>query len=158
MPKLLFLSSFSIKHVLVRSRVPLLGRGANASKERQRITSAEASLHLACLELNVVADGGRRNLGGQNSELVNLIIESDLGSPKATQHSSVMRASPIIGLGERMDCGVETSGQGNATIYLVTSNSDTSRDYPSLGGQSFSNLQNPGGNSAWRLGGISPKY
>jgi hypothetical protein len=61
-----------------------------------------------------------------------------------------MRASPIISLGERMDCDVETSGQGNATIYLVTSNSDTSIDYPSLGGQSFSNLQNPRGNSAWR--------
>ena len=32
-------------------------------------------------------------LDDQNSELANLIIESDLGSPKATQHSSVMRAS-----------------------------------------------------------------
>ena len=143
--------------------MPLLGRGANASKERRRITSAEASLHLACLGRGTPERGpekverGRR-WGGQNSELANLIVESDLGSPKATQHSSVMRASPIIGLGERIDCSVKTSGQGNATIYLVTSNSDTSRDYPSLGGQSFSNLQNPRGNSSWRLGGISPKY
>jgi len=87
-------------------------------------------------------------LGGQNSELANLIIESDLGSSKAMQHSSMMRASPIIGLGERIDCGVETSGQGNATIYPVTSSGDII-DYPSLGGQSFSNLQSPRGNSAW---------
>ena len=135
--------------------------GGALPQQRPHFTSlASGGVHLSVVQkkLNVVADGGRRNLGGQNSELANLIIESDLGSPKATQRSSVMRASPIIGLGERMDCGVETSGQGNTTIYLVTSNSDTSIDYPSLGGQSFSNLQNPRGNSAWRLGGISPKY
>lgn len=51
-------------------------------------------------------------LGGQNSELANLIIESDLGSSKATQHSSVMRASPIIGVGERIDYGVGTLAKG----------------------------------------------
>ena len=85
-------------------------------------------------------------LDDQNSELAN---ESGLGSLKVTQHSSVMRASPIIGLGERIDYCVETSSQGNATIYPVTSNSDTSIDYPLLGGQSFSNLQSPRGNSAW---------
>ena len=34
-------------------------------------------------------------------------------------------------------------------MYPVSSNSDTSIDYPSLGDQSFSNLQSPRGNGAW---------
>lgn len=88
-------------------------------------------------------------LDDQNPELANLIIESDLGSPKATQHSSMMRVSPIISLAERMDRGVDLSGQGNAIMYPVTPNSDTSIDYPSLGDQSFSSLQSLRGNSAW---------